>query len=207
MKKLYIMSISVILMTLSLLVFTSSTTTTYNRFILIILESLILLVQIGYHIANTRMNNKLQLEKENYTTVLKHSRGSIWEYDIKTDTMKKSDKNSGLYFGSDYIENFSTHSTDHNLIYPDDMNIYNKFCHYLKTGKDEIRSMFRAKNVFGEYVWFEITGITLYKSNTPITVIGTTTDIDKQQKEYEKLKQNAEEDPLTKLWIHTDRHW
>jgi diguanylate cyclase (GGDEF)-like protein len=200
MKKLNIMSISVILMTLSLLVFTSSTPLTHNRFLLLILEFVILLIQICYQFVNTRINTKLQLEKENYTTVLKHSRGSIWEYDIKTDTMRKSDKNSGLYFGSDYINNFSTHSIDYNLIYPDDLKIYNKFCHYLKTGKKEIRSMFRAKNVSGEYVWFEIIGTTLYKNNTPITVIGTTTDIDKQQKEYEKLKQDAEEDPLTKLY-------
>lgn len=200
MKKLYTMSISVITMTIILLVFTSSTSITHNKFLLYFFGFLILLVQICYHIATTRMNAKLRQEKEKYTTVLKHSHSAIWEYDIKTDTMKASAKDSSLYTVSDTIKNFSTRALENTTIYPDDMNLYKKFCDSLNSGEKEIRFIFRAKYTSGEYVWFEFIGVTLYKNNTPITVIGTATDIDKQQKEYEKLKQNAEEDPLTKLY-------
>lgn len=200
MKKLYTMSISVITMTIILLVFTSSTFITHNKSILYIFELLILLLQICYHIATMRMNAKFRLEKEKYTTVLKHSHSAIWEYDIKTDTMKMSDKDSNLYTDSNNINNFSTRALENTTIHPDDMNMYNKFCNCLKSGKKEIRSIFRAKDTSGEYIWYEFVGVTLYENNTPTTVIGTATDIDRQQKEYEKLKQNAEEDPLTKLY-------
>ena len=211
MKKQYIMSISVILMTMIFLIFTSSIT--YNKsiekeinmsykiiIIIFIIECLILLLQMLYHISNTRANAQLLLENEKYNMILNHSRSVIWEYDIKTDTMKKSNKNGGFCFGSDYIENYITHCIENNIIYSEDMNSYNEFCHHLKTGKKEIHSIFRAKDVSSEYVWLEIVGITLYENNIPITVIGTATNIDTRQKEYEQLKQHAEEDPLTKLY-------
>lgn len=215
MKKLYIMSISVILITMILLIFTSFITITYNveslepavntymtisSKIIVLLECLILLLLIYYHIATNKANAKLLLEQEKYNILLNHSDSIIWEYDIKADTLKKSNKNGGFYYGSDYIENYRSNSIENNIIYSEDIGKYNQFCHQLKTEKKEIRSMFRAKDISGEYVWFEIVGITLYKNNTPIMIIGTTTNIDTRQKEYQKLKQHAEEDPLTKLY-------
>lgn len=248
MKKLYIMSISVICMTLLLLFFTSFITITYNKstnqelntsqrddqvtknnttsahnaispdlkestyvtissktnyeliIIIFILECLILLLLIFYQITTNKRNTKLILEQEKYNIVLNQSLGVIWEYDIKSDTLKKSNKNGGFYYGSDYIENYISYSIENEIIYPEDINQYNEFCHHLKTGKEEIRSMFRAKDMYGDYVWFEIIGITLFENNNPITVIGTTINIDTRQKEYQKLKQHAEQDPLTKLY-------
>lgn len=215
MKKLYIMSISLILMTMILLIFTSLITITYNvesqepvlntymtisSKVIVILEFLILLLLVLYHISTKKANRKLLLEQEKYKILLNHSGGVIWEYDIRTDTLKKTDKNSGFYYGSDYIENYTTYTIENNIIYSEDIGKYNEFCHHLKTEKKEIRSMFRAKDISDEYVWFEIFGITLYENNAAITIIGTTTNIDRRQKEYQQLKQHAEEDPLTKLY-------
>lgn len=205
-----------------LLIFTSFITITYNVeslepsvntymtitskinyeiiIVIFILECLILLSLFFYHIATNKANTKLLLDQEKYNILLNHSGGDIWEYDIKTDTLKKSNKNGGFYYGSDYIESYTSYTIENDIIHPDDLNKYNEFCHHLKTGKEEIRSMFRARDNSGEYVWFEILGITLYENSIPTTIIGTTTNIDSRQKEYQELKQHAEEDPLTKLY-------
>lgn len=222
MKKLYIMSISLILLTMILFIFANFITNTYNveslepsvntymsissklnyeiTIVIFILECLILLSLIFYYIATKKANTKLLLNQEKYNILLSHSGGDMWEYDIKTDTLIKSNKNGGFYYGSDYIESYTAYSIENNIIHPDDLNKYNEFCHHLKTGKEEIRSMLRAKDNSGEYVWFEILGITMYENNIPTKIIGTTTNIDSQQKEYQELKQHAEEDPLTKLY-------
>ncbi|WP_310602970.1 sensor domain-containing diguanylate cyclase [Anaerosporobacter sp.] len=218
MKKISIMSIAVIFMTMILIIFTTFITVVYDQSIskeldnysinidhdfirvVFILECLILFVQICYYIINSQMNAKLLIEKEKYTTILKHTHGVLWEYDIKTDILKKSNKDNGLHLGSDHITHYLSQSFKDDIIHPDDKNTYEEFCNHLKSGKKEIHTMFRSQDVSGEYVWFEIVGVTLYRNNVPITVIGTTTNIDKQQKEYELLKQHAEEDPLTKLY-------
>ncbi|WP_167957597.1 EAL domain-containing protein [Anaerosporobacter faecicola] len=171
--------------------------------IIIVFECLMLLIQIFYYISTSKMNNRLILEKQKYDTVIKHSHGVIWEYDIQNDTMKKADKNSGVFIGLDFIENFSAFSCINNNIHPDDLNKYHDFCYDLKSGKPEIHSVYRAKDKSNNFVWFELVGITLYKNNIPTTVIGKSTNIDRQQREYEKLKHHAEEDPLTKLYNRT----
>lgn len=218
MKKLYIISISVIIMTMILLLSTIFIANTYNvpitndintsltskinnaLIFILILESLILILLVFYHITASKANTKLLFEKEKYNLIVNHSRGVIWEYDIRTDSLKKSNKEGGFNFGSDYIKDYTTYTTENNIIYSEDLDKYNDFCNQMKSGKKEIRSMFRAKDMSGEYAWFEITGITLKENNVPATVIGTTTNIDARQKQYQKLKQNAEEDPLTKLY-------
>lgn len=173
-----------------------------NQFVIItfIFECLILFIQVYHYIKSIKTNARLILEKEKYETVIKHSQGVIWEYDILTDTMIKSDKNSGIYTGTDYTTNLSATLLNNDIIYPEDIAICSDFLHDLKLGKKEIHSIFRAKDITGEYVWFDLVGITILKENLPVTIIGKMTNVDKQQKEYERLKQHALEDPLTKLY-------
>lgn len=201
MKKLSYISLCIILLTLSLLSVTWYSSIYYKKAIIIfIIECLILLIQVLYYVKNQKLNSSLILEKQKYDTVMKHSHGVIWEYDIATDQLKKSDKDSGVYTGSYCITSFSKYPLEHNIIHPEDHLLFKDFIRSLRDGTKDIHTRFRALDNTLSYVWFDFSGVTLYKDHIPVTVIGKTTNIDSQQKEYELLKQHAQEDPLTKLY-------
>ncbi|HEX3022020.1 MAG TPA: EAL domain-containing protein [Lachnospiraceae bacterium] len=174
-----------------------------NRFILtiFIFVCLLLILEIFNHINDTRTQKSLLLEKERYDTLIKHSQGVIWEYDILKDCMicettQKPNVNNSA-------DSYMHIPLDESIIYYKDLNTYKTFCKDLRSGKQEIKSIYRVQCGEGNFLWYESVGITVFKDSMPVSVIGKTSNIDKQQKEYETLKKHAQLDPLTKLYNRT----
>lgn len=171
--------------------------------IMIILIILIIIILISqyintYHLRQNR--NKLLMEQQRYNKVLTHSKGVIWEYDIARDTLVKSNKEIGIYSGLSVLNNLYDTIIRTDSVHPHDILLFEKFYNDMRSGKKEMSVELRAKDISGKYVWFELSGLTVYNNNVPITVIGKSMNIDKQKKELEQLKDAAHKDSLTKLY-------
>lgn len=169
--------------------------------IVFLLVIVVLFIGIIYTIKINKSLDKLQLEQQRYKIALSHSKDTIWEYDIKTDTMTKSDANLGLIIGHTTIHNFKDTLFDHQSIHPDDLPQLQTFYDSLCTEEENISVELRALNEKKEYIWYQLLGTKLYDTeNKPISVIGQTCNIQKQKLEIESLKQKAGQDKLTKLY-------
>ncbi|MDD5936604.1 MAG: EAL domain-containing protein [Clostridiales bacterium] len=154
-----------------------------------------------YTMKVNKNRDSLLLEQQRYRIALSHSNDTIWEYDIKSDTLTKTDENFGLYTGAKTLHPLLDVIEQSNIIHPDDMDRMLKFISSMTTDEKEIEVEIRARNEKNEYVWFELSGTKLYDSeNTPISVIGQTSNINEQKLEIELLKQKAGQDGLTKLY-------
>lgn len=144
---------------------------------------------------------RMILEKERYHTILRHAHGTIWEYDNDTDVLVKSDPDVGIYSGLSHLPYFKSTMLNKKLIYEDDIPIFEQFYNDLRSGKPEIYYELRARDISGKYVWFSLSGITVYdKTNEPVSVIGQTLNIDLKKRELEELRDNSKRDALTRLY-------
>lgn len=154
-----------------------------------------------YTMKINKNRDSLLLEQQRYRIALSHSKDAIWEYDIKTDTLTKSDASFGLYTGIKTIHPFQETIEQCDIIMPEDRERFHDFCNSLLTDVPEYKVEIRARNKNGEYEWFELFATKLFDSdNKPISVIGQTCNINNQKLEFEQLKDKAGQDTLTKLY-------
>lgn len=163
----------------------------------------------GFMIASQTYNSRrfkkshdiLILQKKRYDTILKHTQGAIWEFDIATETLTKTDPDLGLYSGFSSIADVGKYIIEHHLIYPDDLNKFNEFYENAKAGAPEIATEIRAKDISGKYIWFELIGTSVTnQEGEPISVIGQTNNINEKKQIFEELEESAKRDSLTKLY-------
>lgn len=163
----------------------------------------------GFMIASQAYNSRqfkrshdiLALQQKRYDTILKHTQGSIWEFDIATETLTKTNPDLGIYSGLFSIADAGRYIIENQLIYPDDLNKFKEFYENVKAGAPEINTEIRAKDISGEYVWFELIGTSVTnQEGAPITVIGQTNNINEKKQIFEELEENAKRDSLTKLY-------
>lgn len=184
----------------------AQTSDIFNQLILIttIFIFFILIVQVINNKKIRTEQKNLYLEKERYRMVLNHSQGAVWEYDIATDTVTKSDPDLGIHTGISLIPEFKNFYIEEGVIHPDDIPNFKDFYSQLKSGKKEVQSQFRAKDISGKMIWFELIGTTIFDNNgIPISVIGQTVNIDLKKKELDELRNSATRDSLTKLYNRT----
>lgn len=161
----------------------------------------ILVIQSLNNMKFKKSQEYLLLEKERYDTILNHSQGTIWEYYLEKDLLIKSDPDVGIHSGLSELPHFDRILLENNLIYPADIPAFEKFHNNMLEGMPEIYTELRAKDISGQFVWFSLSGITVYdKNNAPISVIGQTLNIDAQKRELEELRDNSRRDSLTRLY-------
>ena len=169
--------------------------------IFLALISFILAIQTFNNVKFKRNQEHLLLEKERYDTILNHSNGTIWEYNIESDTLIKSDPDVGIHSGLSVLPEFNKLLLDNQLIYPEDIPLFNSFYHDMKNDVPEIYAELRAKDITGSFVWFSLTGSKVFdKSGVPVSVIGQTLNIDHQKREMEELRDHSRRDSLTHLY-------
>lgn len=169
--------------------------------VIFIMIVLIFIVQSITTIRIRNHQNRLLLEQNRFHTVMKYTQSSIWEYNIKKNTLEKPDSHTGINLGSAKISNFEDFVLEHHAIYEKDVPIFQNFCKDLRTGKPDISVELRALDIKGNFVWFSLVGNTIFDSKgKPISVIGQTTNINHEKQEMEILKNLSERDPLTKLY-------
>ena len=147
-----------------------------------------------------RHQANLRLEKERYQTVFELTSGVLWEFDIKTKTLIKSDPDLGIQTGLAKTEDFGNYVLENSIILDEDIPIFEAFYQSLLEGEEHIHYELRAKDISGEYQWFELTATTIVNADKePVVVIGQTVNINAKKKELEALRQLSDLDPLTKI--------
>lgn len=172
--------------------------------VLIIIFLLVVVVLFVEALYTTKVNkgrDTLLLEQQRYKVALSHSKDSIWEYDIRTDSVTKTDPNLGLFIGTNIIRDFCKTSINSDQICPSDTLAYQEFCTNLVNDTPEFITEIRAKDSTDHYVWYELSATKLYDSeHKPVSVIGKTCNINDKKLEIEALKLKAGQDTLTKLY-------
>ena len=175
----------------------------YNNIITIVI-SLLLFILIIQSLLNIRSNanqSKLALERERYKTLFELSDGVLWEYDIPSDNLTKSDPDLGLQTALATTPNFQNYVLDNRIIYADDIINFQNFFQRLQQGQQNLSCEIRAKDISGEYKWFELNATTIVNNeNEPVTILGQTINIDNKKRELEELRFSIERDSLTKLY-------
>lgn len=161
----------------------------------------IIAIQIYNNNRFRKSHDILLLQQERYNTILKHSQGSIWEFNITSETLIKADPDLGIYSAQFTIPNAGHYYLEHNLIHPDDVAKFIEFYDSARNGAPEISTELRGKDISGKYIWYELIGTTIRdQKGHPITVIGQTNNINDKMMVFEELKESAKRDPLTKLY-------
>jgi diguanylate cyclase (GGDEF)-like protein len=169
--------------------------------IVFLLVVVVFFVEVFYTMKVNKSRDTLLLEQQRYKVALSHSKDSIWEYDIKTDTLTKSDPNLGLCVGSHIVHDFRNTLISKKQIHPDDVLAFHQFCDNLSSDLAEFKTEIRTNDEHENYAWYELYGTKIYDSELkPVSVIGRTCNIHDKKLEIETLRQKAGQDTLTKLY-------
>ncbi len=174
-----------------------------NQLIGIVAVLLIILLVVHCFIClrNNKNTNRLLLERACYETAFELTNGVLWEYNIKADTLTKSDPDQGIMTPLAITEHFKDFINDTELIFKDDLETFYQFYWNLIDGCDGCTTEIRAKDITGSYKWFEITATAIRDNdNHPILVIGQCINIDAEKRTLEQIKASRELDSLTKLY-------
>lgn len=179
----------------------SRSLTTQIIVIVVILLFIILAVQALINILSSKNYNNLLLEKACYETAFELTNGVLWEYNIKSDTLTKSDPDQGIMTPLAITQNFSTYIREMELIYPDDKPIFKDFYNKIMRGSKSCTVQLRALDITGTYKWFEMTATVINDSNDqPLLAIGQSINIDAEKRTLDQIKDSREKDSLTKLY-------
>ncbi|HWR33420.1 MAG TPA: PAS domain-containing protein, partial [Chitinophagaceae bacterium] len=141
-----------------------------------------------------KSEKELQVGNERFYYVSKVTSDAIWDFDLVTNQIYRSDAFSQI---SDYRQNDIAESLDwwFNKIHPDDQQrVKNKLNDHLLLKKERWDDEYRFEYADGTYKILRDSGIILYKNNKPVRIIGAISDITKereleQQLLYEKEQQ------------------
>jgi len=149
-----------------------------------------------------QLKEKIILERERYRVATELSNDVIFEYDFKSNKLIFTSKIKDLLGHEatiyDFGENYIIYKS---VVHPDDQGIYLNFCQKLLEGSNVIECEIRLKHIYGEFVWCQMVGKTIYDNNNqPVRVIGKMVNVDVQKKELEHLTYKATRDPLTGIY-------
>lgn len=150
----------------------------------------------------TILENRIKQISARYSTVLDMFADSLWEYDIVTNTLKKSVSDSGLFTSSTEIHNFRDYILDSGLLNPDDNEtVLHFFDSMLSHDTAPLNVQFRARSNEDEAeAWYECTGYKIFDSyGIPISVVGRTVNISRIKEREVLLHEIEGQDKLTKL--------
>jgi diguanylate cyclase (GGDEF)-like protein len=149
-----------------------------------------------------QMEKELELRREKYRILVELADCAIWEYNINTKSLKHSRKSNGKNTSIDMeIPDYRNYMINRNLIYHEDIDVFNQYCDSMDQGKDNIHYEIRTLGEHYEYIWMRYEGTAIRNSSgIAHIIIGKTTNIDEEKKEKEKLVQKTLLDPLTGLY-------
>lgn len=148
------------------------------------------------------LEQNLLLTTARYQIAFKHFAEAIWEYDIASDTMKKSSSETGLFTGITEIPEFRKYMLDSGILHPDDHEAFLRFLDEMLTHDPapvctQIRGLTSDQN----YTWFELTASKVFNAvGVPVSIIGQTTDISRRKEEEAQQLELAGQDKLTRLY-------
>lgn len=144
------------------------------------------------------LEKQLMLEKEKYNFIKEMINCGLWEYDIKE---KKIIQSKGLEGGGGgEIPNYRETVKDNELVYSQDVEIFDKFVDSMDRGDDTFSYEFRMTAGAERYIWVRSEGYTVKdKDGSPLKAIGRTIDIDREKLSETVVMKKSESDTITGL--------
>ena len=147
------------------------------------------------------VKDQLSIENKRYQILLDHTPDAMWEYNLLTDCITKTDPDLGIYTGETAITGFRQEYLRRRLIHPDDVVLFNDIFMLMAQKEPTIKTELRAKNISGDYIWFRLTANAITNSeNEVVSYIGQSIDIHQEKMEVEALREANQKDPLTQLY-------
>ncbi len=169
--------------------------------LLLVFITILLVTYTLYSIHSKKAKENLAIEQKRYKALFEFTGDVLWEYSIQDDVLEKSDPDLGIRTGLAVTPNFGQFMRDNDIVFEDDMPIFESMYHDLRNGTEQFNYQFRAKNIAGNYQWFEINATTIYNTNKePVVVLGQTTNIHKHKKALDEFHEAIDNDELTKVF-------
>ncbi len=179
----------------------SSDLFTTSQMVIILLLAIWLFFVHFFDTLKINKNRQLLISAQRrYKTALVSNNNYIWEYDLSKDVMLWDDANSFSKILVDVSGANRKEMIVNGRVHPDDQWAFFRFCDALVTPEPYVETEIRAKNPEGVYTWYRLSGTKVFESDDyPVSVIGQMSDINKSKVEFEELREQASQDPLTKL--------
>lgn len=145
-----------------------------------------------------RMLQKIEEEKERYAMVIEQTEDIIFDANIEEHKLQCSNKYEQV-FGWKLLDKLSYNPSDFFHIHSDDKEKINKAVEELKLGNDIKAVRVRLQKQNKQYLWCDITMGAVHRNDKVVRIVGKITDIDKQVKEMDRLKNISKQDGLTGL--------
>lgn len=144
------------------------------------------------------LEKQLVIEKEKYNFIKELISCGLWEYDLNE---KKLVQSQGLEGGNGgEIPNYRDTVKNGELVYSQDVEIFDKFVDAMENGQDTFSYEFRMATGSDRFIWVRSEGYTVKDGNgKPIKAIGRTIDIDREKTAETVLIKKADEDTITGL--------
>lgn len=145
----------------------------------------------------SRLNSTIQ----KLDIVVELSADMLFEYDIKTDTMKYDRQGNDVVHTEAYAEKYVKKIDEMEFYHPDDYEIMCRFCNDLRNGSPNFFYELRRLYSDNRFHWIELVGKTIYdEAGNPDKVIGKICNIDERKGREEHLRARSEKDSLTGLY-------
>ena len=147
-----------------------------------------------------KSRHELAISNERYQIVINQSGSIVFDYDFTRRTIFYSNLFRKIFGYNPPTEDYPNSIIDENIIHPDDIQRFQKFCETLAGGINYSEDELRFINSTGEYMWCSIQANTILDNiGVPIKAIGRITDISKRKSETLRLVDKSQIDLLTGL--------
>lgn len=152
-----------------------------------------------------QMEKELRLSLERYQIIMNQTNDVVFEWDIVHDTLAVTN-NWEKKFGKRRFRNGDSlyailESKDGPVFAPEDMHLIHQAIRRIKNGQPYLEIEQRICHENGNYIWCRIRMTQQFdQDGKPIKVIGVLIDIDREVKQSEYLKKQAEQDALTGIY-------
>lgn len=161
----------------------------------------------GAYMMNKQSLGSKKFNVENYRELMTHSGIYFFEWDMIADC---------AYFFSNALEitddilsqgSFLQYITQSDRLHPEDKENVQNYINFITSSptgieddKDYKEWEHRIKQTDGEYIWWQAKTLTYFIDNKPYKMVGSLQNIDVKKRLQDKLKVEAERDPLTGLY-------
>ena len=132
--------------------------------------------------------------------ILSQTQNVIFEWDVSTDSMRYFGDWKGIFGYEPLKENFVSRLETASHFHPEDIGICRTLMYNIRNGVDYQVAEVRIATAAGHYLWCGFRVTAMYnEGGNPAKAVGLITNIDKEKRDSQLLKSQAERDPLTKL--------
>lgn len=158
-----------------------------------------------------QMEKDLRLSLERYQIIINQTNDVIFEWDIPNDTLvvtsnweKKFGKRK---FGNGASLNEVLDNEHFPTFAPEDMHLVYENIQRIKAGNPYLETELRIRHENGNYIWCRIRMTQQFdQDGKAVKVIGVLIDIDREMKQSQYLKKQAEQDALTGMYNKMTTH-